>query len=125
MKNLKVLYFVALLSLVISCKKDEGTIDYASMVVGTYSGTVSYNGAASSAASSTLSRVSERTVNLVIIIGTTSIPLDGIVVAASTNNAYSLSYVDSSGSFTGAMNGNKLDWTLTAGTDVIVFSGIK
>lgn len=125
MKNLKVMYVVVLLSLVISCEKDEGIKDYASMVVGTYAGTVSYNGGNTVAASSSLSKVTEKTANLIITIGSTTIPLNGIVVASSTNNAYSLSYVDSSGSFTGAVNGNKLDWTLSAGTDVIVFSGIK
>jgi hypothetical protein len=128
MKKFKVLFLITLASFFLTgCPGDEkeGLIDYASMVTGTYSGLVSYNGGASVAATSSLNKSTEKTVNLVITIGTTTIPLNGIVVSLSTNNAYSLSYVDSSGTLTGTVNGNKLDWILNAGTDVVVFSGIK
>jgi len=124
-KNVKVLYFIALVFLVISCKKDEPNPDYASIIAGTYTGTVTYGGIGSVAGTSKLSKSTESVVDLIITIGTSTVPLNGITVSSSSSNVYNLSFVDSSGSFTGKVQGKKLDWTLTSGADVVVFTGIK
>jgi hypothetical protein len=125
MKNLKIIFLIALLTFFFSCSKDEPNEDLASEIAGTYTGTVTANGSASVAATSALIKHTNTVVNLIITIGSTPINLDGIDVTRSPNNIYALSLVDASGSFTGTVNGNKLDWTLTAGSIVDVFSGIK
>ena len=114
-----------LLILATSCEKDETLPDYASKIVGTYNGTVKVTGIATVPGSSTLTKSSEQEVDLEVKIGSSSIPLDGIEVSSSGADIYNLKYSDSSGSFTGKVEGNILTWTLTGGGDTMTFSGTK
>jgi hypothetical protein len=111
-----------LLLLATSCEKDSSSPDYASAIAGTYYGTVTVVGSGSVSGSSKLTRSSDKVVNLVITIGSSSIPLNGIAVSKSGSNYY-LNYTDASGSFSGTVSGNSLTWTLTDGSDTITFSG--
>ncbi len=114
-----------LLLLATSCEKDSTSPDYASKVTGTYYGTVTVVGTGSVSGSSKLTKSSDKVVNLVITIGSSSIPLNGIDVSKSGGTIYYLNYTDASGSFSGTVNGNSLTWTLTDGSDTITFSGTR
>jgi hypothetical protein len=124
MDNLKILYLIFILSTAIGCTKEEDT-DYASIVAGTYTGIVTYGGIGTVSASSILSEGSETEVDLIIIINANTVSLDGIAVSSITNTAFNLSYIDPGGSFTGTVQGDKLEWTLISGLDVAVFSGTR
>jgi len=114
-----------LLMLAAGCEKDENLPDYASEIAGNYNGTVTLVGTGTVPASTTINRSSNTKVNFKIIVGSTTIPLDGISVSSSSSNVYTLSYTDSSGSCQGQVDGNTLTWTLTAGNMVETFSGTK
>jgi hypothetical protein len=114
-----------LLVLATNCKKDKTLPDYASKIAGTYNGTVTVIGTGTAAGSSTLTKSSEQVVDLEIIIGSSNIPLDGIDISSDGDDIYNLKYTDSSGSFIGKVEGNKLTWTLTAGSVVDTFTGSK
>jgi hypothetical protein len=65
------------------------------------------------------------------LVGSNNIPLDGINVSITERDSisggdiYNLKYTDSSGSLIGKVEGNRLTWTLTAGSLVETFSGTK
>jgi hypothetical protein len=107
------------------CTKKDDVVDLASAIAGTYTGTINVGGSLSASASSNLSRSTNTIVNLIITIGTTTIPLNGINVSNPSSNNYNLSLTDAGGSFIGTVQGNRLSWTLTAGSDVDVFTGTK
>ena len=71
-----------------------------------------------------LTRSSDEEVNLVIKIGDQDTSLDGIDVSSS-GDAYNLNYSDSSGSFSGTVNGNLFTWTMTADNETMTFTGTK
>ena len=114
-----------LLMLTASCEKDKNLPDYASEIVGTYNGIVTAVGTGTVSGSSTLTKSSEQVVDLEIKIGSNSIPLDGIDVSSPEDDIYNLKYTDSSGSFTGKVEANKLTWTITAGSVTQTFSGTR
>lgn len=115
-----------LLMLAASCVTDDENLpDYASKIVGTYNGTVKVTGIQTVPGSSTLTKSSEKEVDLEIIIGSSSIPLDGIDVSSSGGDIYNLRLTDSSGSLTGKVEGNRLTYTLTDGNDTVIFDGTK
>ena len=114
--------FAFLNLLAAGCKKDQQ--DYASQITGTYRGTTTITGTGTVACTSTLGKNSNTSVNLTITIGSTNIPLNGISVSKS-GSAYGLSYTDSSGSFNGTVDGNKLTWTMTASGTTETFSGTR
>jgi hypothetical protein len=117
--------FGFLLILSTGCSKDDNLPGLAGAIAGTYNGTISVNGSGTVSCSSILTRSSQTKVDLTIIIGATNIPLDGINVSSSGSNIYNLSYSDSSGSFTGKVEGNLLTWTLSDGSTSETFSGTK
>jgi hypothetical protein len=80
-------------------------------------------GLATVPASSTLIKNTETLVNLIIVIGAESIPLDGINVSSFGSKIYNLS--DTSGLFQGKVEGDKLTWTLAVVSITETFSGIK
>ena len=127
-KNRIRIFPIALLGFLImvasSCKKETNLIDYASIIEGTYSGTLTIPGTGTVSCSTKINKSSEKVVNLEITIGVTNVPFNGVDVSFG-NNAYNLTYVDSSGSFVGKVNGNTLTWTLTAGSVIETFSGTK
>ena len=122
MKKIKVLCFITLLLVVTSCEKDEVITDFATEIAGTYAGTITETGMGSESASSKLSRSSDNVVDLIIFVGSITIPIEDISVSRHTNSVYNLLKSDSDGSFTGAVQGNKLDWTITSGnTKMMIF----
>jgi len=112
-----------LLSLNSGCNKDEQ--DYASQIIGTYNGSITVVGTGTVPCSTTVNKNTGSTVDLVITIGSSGTPLNSINVSSSGNSSYSLSYTDSSGSFSGTVSGNKLSWTLEAGGITETFVGTR
>ena len=108
--------------LAISCEDDKNLPDYASEIAGTYVGTVNVVGSGTVSGSSILTKRSDQKVDLEIKMGSSSIPLNRIDVSLSGGD-YNLKFTDSSGSFTGKVEGNLLTWTLTDGSDTVIFSG--
>lgn len=119
------LLFGFLTTVLISCTKKEDTPDYATAISGTYTGILTVVGTGSATASSTLSKSTETLVDLLVTIGTSYTSLGGITVSNPSSNTYTLLYTDASGSFTGTVQGNKLSWTITAGSTVDTFIGTK
>ncbi len=113
------------LMLTTSCKKEENNPDYASQITGTYNGTVTVTGIGAVSGSSVITKSSEKVIDLEIKIGAYDIHIDGIEVKSSGGDIYNLNYTDSSGSFTGKVEGNKLTYTLSDGNDTVTFSGTK
>lgn len=113
-----------ILMLAISCKNGISP-DYASEIEGTYVGNVTVVGTGTVPGSSILTKTSNKEVDLEIILGTESVPLTGIDVDSSDDDIYDLKYTDSSGSFTGKVEGNRLTWTMTAGSITETFDGTK
>jgi hypothetical protein len=128
-KNLFWIYSLIVIGFVLilttSCKKDENDPDYASKIAGTYNGTVTLVGTGTVPCSTTINKNSATKVNLIILIGTITIPFNGISVSSGGNNIYNLSYSDLSGTFEGQIDGDTLTWTLTAGSTIEIFSGTK
>jgi hypothetical protein len=123
---LNLLVIIGLLSAELTgCKKDNTNPDFAGAIAGTYTGTITASGIGSVSASTTITKVNETTVNFVITIGGTPIPLDGITVSNPSGNTYALSLSDSSGNLTGTVIVKTLNFTLTSGTDVDVFTGTR
>jgi len=116
---------VMLVTFSVSCTKDDNSPDLGSKIAGTYIGTLTMVGTGTVSCSSQLTRSSNTKVNLVIYIGTSNVPLNGIEVSSSSTDVYSLSYIDSSGSFTGKVDGKTFTWTLSAGGVTQTFSGVK
>jgi hypothetical protein len=107
------------------CQKDKNLPDYASQIAGTYSGTVTVVGTGTVSCTSTLTKSSNQKVDLKITIGSNSTSLTGIKVSNSAGDVYNLTLTDSSGSFTGTVNGNTLTWDMTAGSIHETFSGSR
>jgi hypothetical protein len=93
------------------CQKDKNLPDYASQIAGTYSGTVTVVGTGTVSCTSTLTKSSNQKVDLKI--------------SNSAGDVYNLTLTDSSGSFTGTVNGNTLTWDMTAGSIHETFSGSR
>lgn len=111
------------------CDKEENSsddaTDYASIIEGTYSGTIIVVGQGSAPASSTLTRRKDDVVDLEIEINSNSIPLRGIDVSSSEDDVYDLEYSDPSGTFIGKVDGNKLTYTISTDDITETFSGTK
>jgi hypothetical protein len=114
-----------LLMLATSCEDDKNLPDYASEIVGAYYGTVNIVGTGTVSGSSILTKRSEQVIDLEVKIGLESTSLNRIDVSMSGGDIYNLKKTDSSGSFTGKVEGNLLTWTLTDGSTTIIFSGTK
>jgi hypothetical protein len=122
------------LMLATSCipeEKDEILPDYSGKIVGSYNGTATLVGTGTLPATSTLTKRSEQVVDLSCKIGSESTNLTGIGISISKGDSisngdiYNLKYTDSSGSFTGKVEGNKLTWTITSGIFKETFYGTK
>ena len=124
---LNLLVIIVLLSTVLTgcSKKDDDSPDFASAIAGTYTGTVTVSGIGTTSGSTTITRVSETKVNMIVAITGTQVPLNGINVSSPSSNTYSLSFSDSSGSLSGTVSGLNCNWTMTGGGDVVVFSGTR
>ena len=124
-RKIPILISVILLLFITACTKDKTDPDYAGTIAGTYTGSVTVVGTGTVPGKSTLTRVNNTKVDLIIEIGTDDIPLNGIRVSNDDDDVYELEYTDASGSFDGKVNGNTLTWTLIAGSITETFSGTK
>lgn len=94
-------------------------------VKGNYSGTFTFNGTAGGTATTNIVVVDANTVQTIFSFnGGANTSLSQVDVTASGND-YALSYTDGSGSFTGTVSGNTLNWSLSSGGDVSTFTGTK
>ncbi len=120
MKKL-ILSSVMVLSVVLlnSCVKPS------EQVKGMYSGTFTFNGSPGGTATTNVVVVDVNTVQTVFSFnGGANTSLSQVSVTTSGND-YALSYTDGSGSFSGTVSGNTLNWTLSSGGDVSTFTGTK
>jgi len=102
-----------------SCTKPSEAIK------GMYSGTFTFNGTAGGTATTNVVVVDANKVQTVFSFnGGANTSLSQVNVTASGND-YALSYTDGSGSFTGTVSGNNLNWSLSSGGDVSTFTGSK
>jgi hypothetical protein len=124
LKLIVLLLIIGSLTALCSCKKDD--IDYASVIAGSYSGTVTITGTGSAACTCTLERTGNTEVTFKAQMGSSSTPdLSGIDVSCDNNNVYTLTYSDNSGSLNGIVENNRLTWTIIAGSITENFSGTR
>jgi len=124
MKKIQVLCFFALLFSVISCDKVEISSGYADKVVGTYNGTMSH-GADHYACTSRIVKTTDTKIKLTIIMSESSFTIGEIDVKNAGNNTYTLYYADSSGDFSGKVEGNELTYCINVGLLNDLFTGYR
>ncbi len=98
-----------------SCKRSEPQPDYASIIEGTYSGTVT-TGSTTVSGTTSLVRYTNSKVDMHIAAGTHTLNIYGITVSSPVNNIYYLSYSLADKTLAGNVNGDLLTYTLTSGT---------
>jgi hypothetical protein len=120
MKKVVSILFLATGALLLnSCTKPSDSVK------GNYSGTFTFNGTAGGTATTNVVVVDANTVQTIFSFnGGANSSLSQVNVTQNGND-YALSYTDASGSFTGTVSGNNLNWSLSAGGDVSTFTGSK
>ncbi|MGD0581622.1 MAG: hypothetical protein ABR974_01610 [Bacteroidales bacterium] len=123
------LYFLIIIGLLsselTSCKKDSNSNDFAGVIAGTYTGTITATGIGTTSSSTAITRVNDTIINFAVTVSGSSRPFSGIAVSNPSANTYSLTLSDSGGSLTGTEAGNTLNWTFTSGSETDVFTGTK
>ncbi len=107
-----------------SCKRSEPQPDYASIIEGTYTGTVT-TGSTTVAATTVLVRYTDSKVDMHIAAGTHTLDIYGITISSPVNNIYNLSYSLAGNTLAGNVNGDLLTYTLTSGTLNGTFTGSR
>jgi len=106
------------------CKRSEPQPDYASIIEGTYTGTVT-TGSVSVAGTSELARFTDTKVDMHITAGTHTLDIYGIMITTSGNDLYYLSYSVAGNTLAGTVQGNLLTYTLSSGTLNGTFTGSR
>ena len=106
------------------CKRSEPQPDYASIIEGTYTGTVT-TGSVSVAGTSELARFTDTKVDMHITAGTHTLDIYGILITTSGNDLYYLSYSVAGNTLAGTVQGNLLTYTLSSGTLNGTFTGSR
>ncbi len=119
---LLILAFV--LSTLISCNGDNPQADYANIIAGTYTGTVT-TGTGTVAGITTITKRSETRVDMDITAGSHSLTIPGIKVSSVENNVYTLSFTIADKSLAGEVEGNTLTYTLASGVLTGTFTGTR
>ncbi len=129
---LKLCIYLFLFLFITGCEKE--VTDLASIITGTYKGTIKLgsltNYSIYSNCTSVLEKDDETNVTLKIKIGTTNINIPekpGIHITDEGNNVYSLAYLDDSGLLQGEVYGKSLTWTFSLFADNTeeIFDGTK
>jgi hypothetical protein len=107
-----------------SCDGDDPQADYAGIIAGTYTGTVT-TGTGTIAGITTITKRSETRVDMDIIAGSHSLNIPGIKVSSVEDNIYSLSFTIAEQSLAGEVEGNNLTYTLTSGILNGTFTGTR
>lgn len=110
------------LSTLTSCDGDDPQADYAGIIAGTYTGTVT-TVTGTVAGITTITKKSETRVDMDITAGSHSLNIPGIKVSSAEDNVYTLSFVITDKSLAGEVEGNNLTYTLTSGTLDGTFTG--
>ena len=118
------IFFAVASTLLTSCGGDNSQQDYASLITGTYIGTVT-SGSGTTAGSSELVKRSETKVDMDIIAGSHTLSIPGIRVTRVGYNIYDLSCTISGNSLDGKVEGNKLTYTLSSGALNGTFTGTR
>ncbi|MFZ2285477.1 MAG: hypothetical protein WAV93_00680 [Bacteroidales bacterium] len=106
------------------CKRSEPQPDYARIIEGTYTGTVT-TGSVSVAGTSGLVRFTDTKVDMHITAGTHTLDIYGIMITTSGNDLYYLSYSIAGNTLAGTVQGNLLTYTLSSGTLNGTFTGSR
>ena len=108
----------------ISCNGNDPQPDYASIIAGTYTGTVTTESGAT-AGVTIITKRSEARVDMDITAGSHSLNIPGIRVSSTTDNFYTLSFSVAGNSLAGEVEGNNLTYTLSSGTLDGTFIGTR
>lgn len=112
------------LSTLTSCDRDDPQADYASIIAGTYTGTVTTE-TGSVAGITTITKRSETRVDMDITAGSHSLTIPGIQVSSVEDNVYTLSFTITGNSLAGEVEGNILTYTLASGVLTGTFAGTR
>jgi hypothetical protein len=107
-----------------SCKGDDPQTDYASIIAGTYTGTVTTDTGVI-AGITTITKKSETKVDMAITAGSHSLNIPGIRVVSTEDNVYTLSFSVAGNSLAGEVEGNNLTYTLSSGALDGTFTGTR
>jgi hypothetical protein len=107
----------------ISCNGNDPQPDYASIIAGTYTGTVTTE-SGTTAGVTIITKRSEAKVDMDITAGSHSLVIPGIKVRVE-NNVYTLSFSVVGNSLAGEVEGNNLTYTLSSGTLDGTFIGTR
>ena len=107
----------------ISCNGDPEP-DYASIITGTYTGTVTTESGAI-AGVTIITKRSEEKVDMYITAGSHNLNIPGIRVSSTEDNVYTLSFSVAGNSLAGEVEGNNLTYTLSSGTLDGTFIGTR
>jgi hypothetical protein len=118
------IFFAVVSAALTSCGGDEFQSDYASMIAGTYIGTVTTL-SGSTAGSSEIVKRSETKVDMNIIAGSHSLSIPGVSVSRVDDNIFDLSFNLAGNSLAGSVEGNKLTYTLSSGVMNGTFTGTR
>jgi hypothetical protein len=107
-----------------SCRRSEPQPDYASIIEGTYTGTVT-TGSATVSGITELVRFTDKKVDMHITAGTHTLNIYGITISSPVNDIYYLSYSVTGNTLDGNVQGDLLTYTLTSGTLSGTFTGSR
>ena len=107
-----------------SCKGDDPQADYASIIAGIYTGTVTTDTGVT-AGITTVTKRSETKVDMAITAGSHSLNIPGIRVSSIEPNVYTLSFSVAGNSLAGEVEGNALTYTLSSGALDGTFTGTR
>ena len=124
-KALNLFILMTVVSMVItSCDRNDPQPDYASIIAGTYNGTVT-TGSGTTAGITTITKRSDTRVDMDITAGTHSLNIPGIKVSSVEDNVYTLSFAIADKSLAGEVEGNTLTYTLASGVLTGTFTGTR
>jgi uncharacterized Zn-binding protein involved in type VI secretion len=107
-----------------SCKKTEPEPDWASIIEGTYTGTVT-TGSTTVSGTTSLVRYTSTKADMYIAAGSHTLNINGVRITSSGNDIYYLTYSLAGNTLAGNVNGDLLTYTLTSGTLNGTFTGSR
>ena len=107
-----------------SCDGDDPQDDYASVIEGTYYGTVT-TGSTTIPGTTELVRFTDVKVDVHISAGSRTLDIYGVKISNSGDDIYNLSYSIVGNTMDGSVEGNQLTYTLTSGALNGTFTGTR
>lgn len=121
---IKVLSLTCFILAFASCDKNGSGTDYAAIIEGTYTGTVT-TGTSAVPGTTEIVRFTDTKVDMHIAAGTHTLNIYGIRITSSGNDVYYLSYSIAGNTLDGNVEGNLLTYTLSSGTLDGTFTGLR